>query len=525
MINNAIMFYNTVVKRMSYWLPLLVLALVGYGFSAANPTVGIDDLARDIYIGDGRVMFSATRWGMNLWTKIMSTAEYIPGLDHLIGIIFLVCASIMFSFLFYSISNNKQYSLKYTVFSCLFITYPIINEIWEYNGANFMVAGNMFIVAVVLAYMEYHKHFDWKTIAICGIPMSLVASSYETGLFVYIASVLMIVFYKYCVLNKPHKNKEWLIEGASYIPTLVISVLIRIVVGVLIIKTLGLTYRVNGGAFIDLDLSDFLFNAVLYIFNSLIYMPITVLIIMLILLFIYSIVLCRRNKDSLPIILFVLVAMSLFGQAVLVVGEMPYRTAHTLIVFAGFCGFLFMEFAEERFDKKIYLIVFCAFMYLSYQQGMYLNTLLTLNHVRSENEARIATQIGYTLKSQYDDKPVLFVGRYSLGDYLEDNVFVGYDKWNEKFYRKIRLLKNPYEQYRAIHTNIKSNLSWSVDAFGSQRMMKAFFSYLGFDIELVDNFSINLYNQNLEKAREYNMKPYEIRDEGDYLLVFLGIVE
>lgn len=525
MINKLIEFYNAVIKRVSYWLPLLVLTLIGYGFSAANPTVGIDDLARDIYIGDGRAMFAATRWGMNLWTKIMSTAEYIPGLDHLIGIMFLVCASIMFSFLFYSMSNNKQYSFKYTVFSCLFITYPIINEIWEYNGANFMVAGNMFIVAGVLAYMEYHKHLDWKTIVICGIPMSLVASSYETGLFVYIASVLMIVFYKYCVLNKPHKNKEWFIEGTSYIPALALSVLIRVVVGVLIIKLLSLTYRVNGGAFIDLDLSDFLYNAILYIFNSLVYFPITILIIMLVLLFVYSIALCRKNGDSLPFVMFVLVALSLFGQAILVVGEMPYRTAHTLIVFAGFCGYLFIEFIEERFDRKVYLIAFCVFMYLAYQQGVCLDTLLTLNHVRAENEARIATQIGYTLQSQHEDKPVLFVGRYSLGDYLEDNVFIGYDKWNDKLYRIIRNFKDPNEKYKAIHTNINSNLSWSVDAFGDQRMIKAYFSYLGFDIELVEGFNTNLYDQNLEKAKDYNMKPYEIRDEGDYLLVFLGVAE
>lgn len=525
MIDNLIVFYNRIVKRVSFWLPLVVLSLISYGFSAVNPTVGIDDLARDIYIGKGHAMFSATRWGMNIWVKLLSTLKFIPGIDHMIGIILMVCAALSYSFLFFTLSNNKQYSLKYTVFSCLFITYPLINEIWEYNGANFMVAGNMFIVTSVLAYMEYHKHLDWRTILVCGIPMSLVASSYETGIFVYISSVLIVVFYKYCVVGRNDKKAGWFFDGASYIPVLVLSVVIRIVVGVLIIKALGLTYKVNGVASIQMYLSDFLYNGILYIFHSLIYPPITVFLIMLIMLFVYSVLLCKKNNGVLPFVLFVLIAFSLFGQAFLTLGMMPYRTAHTLIVFVAFCGFLFTEIGEERFGKRTYLIVFCALIYLAYQQGLYLDSLLTLNHIRSENEARIATQIGYTLESQFDNKPVVFVGRYSLGEYIEDNVYIGYTKWNDKLFRQIRSIKNPSEKYKAIHTNINSNLAWSTRAFGNQEMLKAYFSYLGFDIDLVDGFNDELYNLNLEKAKEYNMKPYEIRDEGEYLLVCLGVLD
>ena len=102
MLDSVVIFYNKVIKRVSFWLPLIVLTIVAYGFSAFNPTVGIDDLARDIYIGDGNAMLSATRWGMNVWIKLFSTFEFVPGVDHLIGIIFMLCASLAYSFLFYS---------------------------------------------------------------------------------------------------------------------------------------------------------------------------------------------------------------------------------------------------------------------------------------------------------------------------------------------------------------------------------------------------------------------------------------
>lgn len=525
MLDSMVIFYNRVIKRVSFWLPLVVLTLVGYGFSAFNPTVGIDDLARDIYIGDGNAMLSATRWGMNVWIKLFSTFEFVPGVDHLIGIFFMLCASLAYSFLFYSLSSSKDYSLKYTVFACLFITYPLINEIWEYSGANFMVAGNMFIVALVLSYMEYHKHLEWKTVLFCGVPLSLVAASYETGIFVYITSVLLILFYKFCFQNKEQRKYEWFLDGASYIPALAVSIIIRIVVGVSIIKLLGLTYKVNGDASVVFDLLGFLYNGILYVFNSIVYLPITVFLFFLVLLFIYSIILSKKNKASLPLILFILIGISLFAQAILTLSEMPYRTAHTLIIFVSFFGLLVMELVEAKLNKKIVLIVFCLLMYIAYQQGLFLDSLLTLNHLRSENEASIVTLLGYQIESQYDDKPVIFVGDYSIGEYFDNFTNVGYEKLNHKLYRIARNFKNPQEKYKYIDTNINSNLSWSIRAFDSQNMMMAYFSYFGFDIELIDCFSADLYDQVLDKAREYGMKPYEIKDEGEYLIVCLGSLE
>ena len=84
MYNTMKSFYLNVIKRVSYWLPLLFWAVLSYGFSTFNPTVSIDDLAREYYVGDGNAMISATRWGMVVWVKLLSTVKYIPGLDHLL---------------------------------------------------------------------------------------------------------------------------------------------------------------------------------------------------------------------------------------------------------------------------------------------------------------------------------------------------------------------------------------------------------------------------------------------------------
>lgn len=156
------LFYKKIVNRKSYWLPLFVLTIIAYGFSMFNPTVSIDDMARNRYFGAGNAMISATRWGMVLWVKLLSTVNYIPGLDHVVGVFLLVLGTMTLSAFLFALSEDKRYSIKYMIFSALILTYPLINEIWEYSGANMIVAGNFFLVGMIHLYLLCAKHSKTK---------------------------------------------------------------------------------------------------------------------------------------------------------------------------------------------------------------------------------------------------------------------------------------------------------------------------------------------------------------------------
>lgn len=528
MYNTMKSFYLNVIKRVSYWLPLLFWAVLSYGFSTFNPTVSTDDLAREYYVGDGNAMISATRWGMVVWVKLLSTVKYIPGLDHLLGVALLILGAVTLSIVLYSLSEEKKYSIKYLVFSALIITYPLINEIWEYNGANMIVAGNILLVGLVHLYLLCEEHSKLKKYIITGCSLSIVASSYESGVFVYITVVFIILFYKYVIQNVEQKRLDWLKEGVPYIIPLAIAVILRIVIGIFLIKMMGLSYSMNGATAIkwgENNINGFiLFNAYAYILEGLVYFPITIFLLFTLAFIGYCIWSSMKQKRILPCIMGILLLLSLFGQAVLQFDAMPYRTAQTLTVFVGFCGYFLFEHCEKTIKNKsvFFKIIVGLFLFLCHHQATYLNSLLTLDHLRSENEIAMVRKMGYDLKSEYDDKEVVFVGEYSLGDYINEEVIVGKSSWNEKLFYMI--LPNEYKEkiHKYVHTNVNSLLSWSKKAFENQSMMQEYFKYCGFDVQTVETFTEEFYQKNIEIAKKSGMKPFEIKDMGDYLIVCIG---
>ena len=84
----------------------------------------------------------------------------------------------------------------------------------------------------------------------------------------------------------------------------------------------------------------------------------------------------------------------------------------------------------------------------------------------------------------------------------------------------------PYEYideiHKYVHTNVNSLLSWSKKAFENQSMMQEYFKYCGFDVQTVETFTEEFYQKNIEIAKKSGMKPFEIKDMGDYLIVCIG---
>ena len=96
-------FWNRVGKKEGFWIPVLFFTISTYGFSIFNRTVGIDDLAADLYVGSGNVMIAAGRWGMILWNKLAAIPRLSPASDRLLAATFLLAASILLSGLFYHV--------------------------------------------------------------------------------------------------------------------------------------------------------------------------------------------------------------------------------------------------------------------------------------------------------------------------------------------------------------------------------------------------------------------------------------
>ncbi|MBR1731245.1 MAG: glucosyltransferase domain-containing protein [Ruminococcus sp.] len=203
MINSIKTFYNDIARKKAFWLPVLLFTLLAYGFSLTRNTLSIDDMSLDFYGGIRGAIVASGRWGMEVWHKLLGINGYSPYIYKFFGVLFLLAAAFLMCCIFYNL--KPSYSSKvypYTFFASIIITFPLINEIWEYNGANAVVGANLFVVFLSILYILFSEQKLWIKFLISGLMMSVVVSSYESALFVYITAVMCVLFYRYCVLRE-----------------------------------------------------------------------------------------------------------------------------------------------------------------------------------------------------------------------------------------------------------------------------------------------------------------------------------
>ena len=526
-------FYKNVVSRKSYWMPVLFLTLLAYGFSLSRNTLSVDDINMEYYFGNKAVMLAAGRWGMVLWMRLIGIFNYSPFIYKFFGLFFMIMASILLSCLFYVIRSHKQKDIyPYTLLSLVFLTYPLINEIWEYNGANTMLAGNLMIVFATIIYLLYSKHHVLLRIVLSGLILTIVTSSYESGVFVYITTICCLIFYKYGVANqKKHIFKEWFSFGARFIPSLVISIILRIVIGCLIISIRGLKYSPVGDVsigWLSEDKSTY-FGAILnlikdHIFRGLynfLYYPITLFLVAIVFFIAFCIYLSIKKHRLTIMLLGIILFLSVFLLSFVKLSPMPYRTAQTFGLFVAFVVFLASNsivFSKRCLRIGIIVLLSCVSIY----QSVFLSQLFYYNNLRSDNELAIVRELGMKIYSLDTKKPVIVCGYYYYGDDILEKISVGDDNDVKKAYIKLIQNLTRYDDIssrKCIDTNINSIINWSIyENFN----LGSLFSYCGFDLDINTDLSLLDIQQKTDFAENKHMKPYEVADMGDYYLVYLG---
>ena len=526
-------FYSHIAKKKRYWIPVLFFAIIAYAFSITNRTLGIDDMATEVYWGSGRAMIAATRWGMALWVHLFSTPVFTPFLKKFLAVCLLICgASAMACIAHFLLKRRNVWT--YTIFASVLVTYPLIHEIYEYDGANMVVCGNFLLAAIAILYQITHQGRPWKGILVSALPLTVIISSYESGIFVYISAVCLYLFCKYAVRRDDGTNWRWLREGIRFAIPLVLALALRIVIGFALIKLYGLEYAPNGDTSIRWLSGSmrrtlrFLIKDLIvsYGINALVYFPLCIFLIAAALFMIGALVRSARQRRVLPLILGGLVLASLFLQAIIQGSAMPYRTAQTLYLFVAFAAAAGIELGLGTKTRGIRLISLILGLSLCLHQGVYLHRMLALNNQRSDNEIAIVHQLGYRLKSEFEDKPVVFAGIYDMGNWISPQVEVDTSTPGGKLYQKIWEALNSgqtFESGRFIQNTVTSGLNWAANTYlPHQTMLGKCFSYCGYDIQVWDIYVHSDMKEYEQIAREEGMRPFEIRDMGDYILVCLG---
>ena len=526
---NICEFYKRIILKPQYLIPTVLSIVVAYSFSALNRSVSVDDLGQYMYYGSDNLKIAGTRWGHVLLNRIFQTVEFTPFVDKFFNMIFIFIGATLFCLILDNIKKSDNV-WKYAAVSCIWTCFPLINESFEFRESMIIFA-DFVIMFVCVIYEQLNNEFDWKNILLAGIVLSPVMAGYESVMFSYITVVFIVLYLTH--LKEENGSYNWFMEGVRYALPMVIALVLRYVIGFGLIFLTGVEYQQNGSTGImwfsqgvKKSIFQILYNGWYYVIRALSYMPAAEFTVAFI---IYVIIVIKNCiKDRISGFLGILLFISVFSLSILQGNWLRYITAVPINVFVCFTVFLLVDIFEniKRFHLNIVVIVFVLFV--SLRQSIYTHELLALNNQRSDNEAYIARTIGYRLYSEFDiEKTVIFCGQYQMGVFIDDQVTIKEGSLAdsvETFVRKLTGHEEKPGKIKYIYSNINSHLNWAEHAFEG-KMMQRYLSYYGFDINVPDEIEGDEKEYLLryeEIAVNEGMKPLDIKDMGDYILVYLG---
>ena len=531
--NTFIEFYKDIFCKKRFILFVLFFALVAFGFDLFNTTISMDDMTFSIFGIEQHYAVRIMRWGIYLIYPFISTKEFSPFINSLFAVIFLLIAATLLCFLFYCLNGKKKNIFSYTVFASLFITYPLINEIWDcsamsvnilYNGVSFY----MCLAIPTAIYLYFVDGFSIKSIIIAGIALSPVMAGYESVIAFYVTLVFIIIYFKNNN-NQYHNKLDWLFDGIRYALPLIIALVIRLLVGNVLlaiynVEPMSSLGRTSWGKGFKEVMIQILYNGWYYVIRGLSYFPIGEFVVALIIFIIITIIDSKNKKSNLLFGLFIVISLFLLS---LVQGDyLYYRLAQTIQLFVAYAGYLIID----RYNLSYKPVIIAIMLLVCLRQSICLHDYLTLNNQRSENEAYIARQIGFKIYSEFDkEKTVIFCGEYQLGSFIQDQIVVDDNSLGgkvENYFREKLGVEQTRKYEEFVFNNINSYFNKQMDAFNGQTLLQRYLSYYGFDINVLSDLTdeqedkLKGYYENI--AKQEGMKPYEIKDMGDYILVYLG---
>lgn len=380
-------------------------------------------------------------------------------------------------------------------------------------------------------YEQLNNEFDWKNILLAGIVLSPVMAGYESVMFSYITVVFIVLYLTH--LKEENGSYNWFMDGVRYALPMVIALVLRYVIGFGLIFLTGVEYQQNGSTGVmwfsqgvKKSIIQILYNGWYYVIRALSYMPVAEFTVAFV---IYVIIVIKNCiKDRISGFLGILLFISVFSLSILQGNWLRYITAVPINVFVSFVVFLLVDASESIRRFHFNIVVLAIVLFISLRQSIYTHELLALNNQRSDNEAYIARTIGYRLYSEFDiEKTVIFCGQYQMGAFIDGQVTIKEGSLAdsvETFVRKMTGHEEKPGKIKYIYSNINSHLNWAEHAFEG-KMMQRYLSYYGFDINVPDEIEGDEKEYLLryeEIAVNEGMKPLDIRDMGDYILVYLG---
>lgn len=458
--------------------------------------------------------------------------EFNPFFVDFLAVLFLIISAIVFCLAFKHITNDKLNKVVYTIFSCLFISYPIISEIFVYTPAGLTIALCYFGIAIsanlICKYLDSKKI---RYLAYISIILTLCIKSYESFASVYLCTVFIVFILDYIYNNEKEVN---LLKTIITIIKLLIPLVIAIVFGKIIAVMIIHVFNITENNYAAKELIDFsqgighaikrLVKSLLYNFvmKGLVYLPITILSLSMICSFIMGTIYAIKRKSITIFLLFLGVLFSLIALSIIQGCASPNRTCQ---VFAIFIAFTFMILAQATIKSSlpqiIKNIVLIFIFIIVFYQAKELHKAFYLNYLRYQEEKKTITTIADDLQKNYDtNKPIIFLGSYEIPEFIKKQFDCNEDSWQYKIALRFKIDELQQEEI-ITQTTIKPYLNWGMYAFGEPATeVFKWLEMLGYDLK---QGTLEMRQEATEKEKElkeYPEKGYILETE-NYIIVNL----
>lgn len=505
-----------------YIFPVLISTILCYAYYLTHETVTIDSLSSDRYyhgllVAQGRLTATIVENYLGF--------EHLPiAVENIIGLICFILGATVFCIIFDK-AKPQSNVLPYTFSTCLYITFPLMNEYFMFKGSVLTTGGSILLVSFALYFALKIKNLI-ASILISSIFIFFAYSWYESFILVYIGAVFLLLI---LLADGQKSQKELFFNGFWLAPTLFLGFSLEEIISNAIINICNITQDNNnavGTAWLSSSATlksffyDFIYSFVSKIFC---YAPFTILFIFLAVAFVLMIIQTKSTKKPILIFFYFGLALTVFFLSIYRGTESAYRTEQGIPFYIGAITLLLSsKIINSNGKKALKIIASLSLVIILTVQICSSNYWYHVNVLRDKEEKQVVCNIAKDLEKYDKNKPVIFIGYYQLSNNIEDKYTV---KKNSVAGRIINYTSKKAKKsytYTACQTSISSYISWSIYSFSSANVeLKKFFNSCGYDFKLGTNKQFEEATKKYINIPSYNDSGY-ILDAGDYIVVKVG---
>ncbi len=533
---------NTILHNKAFIIILTLVAFGCYGFKMMHPTIGIDDTPYKLYFEDG-LNIVVGRWVLFLLNQFINIGQYAPFLVDFAAVLLLISASILWSIVFKRILGDAVPDWCYLTFSCLFISSPIISEVFTYFLHNGIAIGYTCSALALLFYLEGLDTPKKVTpYALSAVFIWIAIGCYESFAVVFLVMSLFALLMQRICGEKPQPILSVLKIGTI----LIVAILLRSLINNILIfifslqelvdqadkrslgEMLGWISDAEGFANLKMAIKR---TFVMYGVFAYHYLPITMYVFSSVIVFIGSIWKTIRRKD--PWILLYMIGIFIASWLLIFIeGSVTlYRSCQFLPLFVAAAILLLMYWGRNLLQKAIRYVAIVLVGVLIFNQTADMNNWFYINYRKYENVKETLLDVALELESHHDiSKPVIFIGSYEIPMGIVQDAYVPIG--SEKFYKMNRItqLIDPHlleKFYRrnnvwVVQTPALSLIGWGIDAFGGNQELIHFYNMHGHSFVGVNDYD----TIHQAKMEYYNLpgwpKEGSIVETDEYIYVHFG---